>query len=259
MFSEAWVRWSAELRSKWVRFFCSLFYLEYLSLDRCLRHQTHLGNHGCSSLAMEVISPMVLQPTSDSNLTKVTTAVDLLRQSIDPVNKLSTPPPPQRELNAAVLSKRERKVIEKEMRFNSWNSSSNEWWCFLLGLDIGSQQHIRLVNTRVRPWWIGMLLVESPPCSVSTHRKLWAQVWATEGRTTSWREKDICSTAAVAARFAFIDYWIVWVVARLKNIVRSKTSRAGNEVQITALHLKEAENVYCEGCPEIHWRWSQEK
>ena len=64
---------------------------------------------------MEVISPMVLQPTSDSNLTKVTTAVDLLRQSIDPVNKLSTP---QRELNAAVLSKRERKVIEKEMRFN---------------------------------------------------------------------------------------------------------------------------------------------
>ena len=97
-----------------------------------------------------------------------------------------------------------------------------------------------------------MLLVESPPGSVSTHRKLWAQVWATEGRTTSWREKDICSTAAVAARFAFIDYWIVWVVARLKNIVRSKTSRAGNEVQITALHLKEAENVYCEGCPEIH-------
>lgn len=95
-----------------------------------------------------------------------------------------------------------------------------------------------------------MLLVESPPCSVSTHRKLWAQVWATEGRITSGREKDICSTAAVAAHFAFIDYErfndinrIVWVVARLKNIVRSKTSCAGNEVQITALHLKEAENV----------------
>ena len=34
---------------------------------------------------------------------------------IAPANKLSTP---QMELNAAVLSKRGRKVIEKEMRFN---------------------------------------------------------------------------------------------------------------------------------------------
>ena len=88
------------------------------------------------------------------------------------------------------------------------------------------------------------------PCSVSTHRKLWAQVWASEGRTTSRIEKDICSTAAVAAHFAFIEYErfsdinrIVWAVARLKNIFRSKTSRTGNAVQIAALHLKEAENV----------------
>lgn len=52
---------------------------------------------------MEVISPMVLQPTSDGNLTMMTSGVDLLRQShIAPVNKLSTP---QMELNVAVLSK----------------------------------------------------------------------------------------------------------------------------------------------------------
>ena len=48
----------------------------------------------------------------------VTTRVDLLWKSAvlpQRTNNLSTP---QMELNAAVLSKRGRKVIEKEMRFN---------------------------------------------------------------------------------------------------------------------------------------------
>ena len=49
-----------ELRAKWVRFF----------------------NRGCLLLAMEVISPMVLQPTADGNLTMVTSGVDLLWQSV---------------------------------------------------------------------------------------------------------------------------------------------------------------------------------
>lgn len=55
---------------------------------------------------------------SDGNLTMVTTRVDLLWKSAvlpQRTNNLSTP---QMELNAAVLSKRGRKVIEKEMRFN---------------------------------------------------------------------------------------------------------------------------------------------
>lgn len=62
-------------------------------------------------------------------------------------------------------------------------------------------------------------------------------------------EKKICSKAAVAAHSFFIDYErfsdtnrIIWVVATLKYIARSKTFRAGNAVQMTALHLKEAED-----------------
>ena len=64
----------------------------------------------------------------------------------------------------------------------------------------------------------------------------------------------ICSTAAVAAHSSFIDYErfsdinrIIWVVATWKYIARSKTFRAGNALQITALHLKEAEDFIIEG------------
>ena len=90
--------------------------------------------------------------------------------------------------------------------------------------------------------------MEWPPCSVPTCTKLGPQVWATEGRI-ALGEKKICSTAAVAAHSAFIDYErfcdinrIIWVEARFKNIARSKTFGAGNAVQTTALHLKEAED-----------------
>ena len=73
--------------------------------------------HGLLSSMMGAIWPLVLQHTSDGNLTVAITGADsiMAKCRIAQVNKLSTP---QMELNAALLSKRGRKVIEKEMRFD---------------------------------------------------------------------------------------------------------------------------------------------
>lgn len=108
-----------ELRAKWAPFFYSLFDLEYLSLDRSLPPPNSIGQ------------PWLLIFSDGSDLTNGFVAfirwqldngdywspLVIAKCRIAPVNKLSTPPPPM-ELNAVVLSKRGRKVIEKDMRFN---------------------------------------------------------------------------------------------------------------------------------------------
>ena len=92
-------------------------------------------------------------------------------------------------------------------------------------------------------WWNGHPVLYQPV-------ENWGLKFGLQKEESLPGEKKICSTAVVAAHSAFIDYerfsdisWIIWVVARLKNIARSKTFRAGNAVQITALHLKEAEDL----------------
>lgn len=60
---------------------------------------------------MVVTLHMVLQPISDGTYWH---CLIMAKCHITPVNKLSTP---QMELNAAVLSKRDRKAIEKGTRF----------------------------------------------------------------------------------------------------------------------------------------------
>ena len=62
-------------------------------------------------------------------------------------------------------------------------------------------------------------------------------------------EKKTCNTAVSTADPCLIDFErfsdinrVIWVVARLKNIARKKTFSAGNAVQVTAQHLKEAED-----------------
>ena len=104
--------------AKWAPFFYSLFDLEYLSLDRSLPPPNSIGQ------------PWLLIFSDGSDLTNGFVAfirwqlnngdywcpLVIAKCRIAPVNKLSTPPP--MELNAVVLSKRGRKVIEKDMRFN---------------------------------------------------------------------------------------------------------------------------------------------
>ena len=59
----------------------------------------------------------------------------------------------------------------------------------------------------------------------------------------------MCSTAVARADPPLIVYerfrninQVIWVLARLKNIARNKTFSAGNAMQVTAQHLKDAED-----------------
>jgi hypothetical protein len=121
---ETWARklgWDdplpTDLCSKWSHFFTSLFKLQHLCLERCLRPSEAIG------------LPWLIILSDGSDLAYGFAAyvrwkledgqfwcrLIMAKCRIAPMNKLSTP---QMELNAAVLSKRRRKVIEKEMRFN---------------------------------------------------------------------------------------------------------------------------------------------
>jgi len=105
-----------DLHSKWVQFFSSLFQIEHCSYPRSLQPENAVGQpwliimsdgsdraYGCAAY--------IRWQTEDC---RFWCRLILAKCRIAPVNKLSTP---QMELNAAVLSKRVRKVIEAEMRF----------------------------------------------------------------------------------------------------------------------------------------------
>ena len=107
----------ADLCMKWSNFFSSLFKLQRLCLERCLRPSEAMG------------LPWLIILSDGSDLAYGFAAyirwkledgrfwcrLIMAKCRIAPMNKLSTP---QMELNAAVLSKRGRKVIEKEVRFD---------------------------------------------------------------------------------------------------------------------------------------------
>ena len=105
-----------DLRCKWITFFTNMFQMESLKFERCLRPADAQGNPWLvilsdgSDLAYGFVAYARWRLQSGSYSCRLIMA----KNRIAPINKLSTP---QMELNAAVLSKRGRKVIEKEMRF----------------------------------------------------------------------------------------------------------------------------------------------
>lgn len=105
------------LRSRWPHFFCSLFQLEQLSLDCCLRPPDSVGRPRLiifsdgSDLAYAFATYIRRRLNSGDYWCRLIMA----KCPIAPVNT-GTLSNPQLELNAAVLSKRVRKVIEKKMR-----------------------------------------------------------------------------------------------------------------------------------------------
>ena len=138
------------------------------------------------------------------------------------MNKLFTP---QMELRAAVLSKPGKKVIEKEMRFkfekvlqivnseivlNMINKTSTRFKVYE-GRRIGEIQAAKSGDMSCWAWMSG----HHNPTD-----------WLTHGRTPEGLNQE--------------SEW--WVVARLKNIARNNTFSAGNTMQVTAQHLKEAED-----------------
>jgi hypothetical protein len=105
-----------DLHCKWIQFFTSLFQIQSLKYDRCLRPADAKGQPWLiimsdgSDLAYG-FSAYIRWELEDGSFW---CRLILAKCRIAPMNKLSTP---QMELNAAVLSKRDRKVIETEMRF----------------------------------------------------------------------------------------------------------------------------------------------
>ena len=108
----------SDLRAKWVIFFISLLELEKLNLPRCLRPPNAVGETWLvilsdgSDVAYGFVAYMRWLLGDGNTWCRLVMA----KCRVGPVNKLSTP---QMELNAAVLSKRGRKVIEQEVRFHS--------------------------------------------------------------------------------------------------------------------------------------------
>ena len=106
-----------EMHSKWVSFFTTLFDIDVLQFPRCLKPSNAVGSpmlvlmSDGSDLAYGVAVYIRWQLDDDSIWCRLVFA----KCRIAPVNKRSTP---QMELNAAVMSKRARKVIEQEMRFD---------------------------------------------------------------------------------------------------------------------------------------------
>ena len=106
----------ANICQRWSNFFAALFKLQRLCLKRCLKPVEAIGQ------------PWLIILSDGSDLAYGFAAyirwklengrfwcrLIMAKCRIAPINKLSTP---QMELNAAVLSKRGRKVIGKEMRF----------------------------------------------------------------------------------------------------------------------------------------------
>ena len=106
----------AYLYNKWREFFSAMFDLEKLQYPRCLRPEDAVGNpwlvilsdgsdtaYGCAAYAR--------WQTEDGN---AKLRLIMAKSRIAPVDRVSTP---RMELNGAVLSKRCRAVIEKEMRY----------------------------------------------------------------------------------------------------------------------------------------------
>ena len=105
-----------DLRSRWVTFFTQLFQLSDLNYDRCMKPEGAVGNPSLvilsdgSDVAYGFAAYVRWQLQDGSYWCRLA----LAKCRIAPVHKLTTP---QMELNAAVLSKRGRQVLEKELRY----------------------------------------------------------------------------------------------------------------------------------------------
>ena len=271
----------SELRAKWVHFFCTLFQLKKLELDRRLRPLNSVGRPWLiilsdgSDLAYGFAAYIRWQLDNGDYWCRLIMA----KCRIAPVNKLSTP---QMELNAAVLSKRGRKVIQKEMRFdfervlqivdsetvlNMINKTSTRFKVYE-GVRIGEIQAATNGDvtcwawmsgqyntadwlTRGRApeelnkgshWWNGPPILHKPV-------EEWGLKFGLQQEEPLPGEKRICSTAATAANPPFIDYKrfsdinrVIWLVARLQSIARNKSFSGGKAKFISAQYLKVAEN-----------------
>lgn len=105
------------MREQWIKFFRELFKLSKLEYPRCLRPENAVGQPQLIILSDGSAAAYGFSAYARWKLNsgKFSCSLIMAKCRIAPLKQLTIP---QIELNAAVLSKRGRKVLEKEMRYN---------------------------------------------------------------------------------------------------------------------------------------------
>ena len=277
---EVWLRkldWDialpADLVAKWACFFTMMFRLEELRLPRCLRPKDAIGrpwliilSDGSDQAYGYAVYIRWALPKG-----KFWCWLIMAKCRIAPLNKLSTL---QMELNAAVLSKRGRKVFELEMRMDfervlqlvdsktvlsMINKTSTRFKVYegvrigeiqaATGGDLSCWAWMSEENNTAdwltrghnpdelgedSEWWNGPSILYQPMES-------WGLKFGIQKNEALPREKKICYTMAAEAKVPFLNYRklsninkIIWVIARILDVARHKTFRGGKSLCITS-------------------------
>ena len=284
---ETWTRnlgWDdqlpVDLREKWVKFFISLFELEKLHLPRCLRPPNAVGDPWLvilsdgSDIAYGFVAYIrwILEDSSPW------CRLIMSKCRVAPVNKLSTP---QMELNAAVLSKRGRKVIEQEARFhfervlqivdsetvlNMINKTSTRFkvyegvrlgeiqaatdgdmscWAWTSGKNNTADWLTRGKSPQdldeASEWWNGPAILYRPV-------EEWGLKFGSQKEECLPGEKKLRSTCTTTSSPSLIDYErfsdinkVIWIVARILGIMQVRSFRGGKTMSVTPEMLRAAE------------------
>ena len=272
----------ADITAKWIRFFTMLFQLEQSRYSRCLRLKDAVGRPWLiilsdgSDLAYGYAAYIRWSLLNGEYWCRLIMA----KCRIAPLNKLSTP---QMELNAAVLSKRGRKVIELEMRFDfervlqlvdsetvlSMINKTSTRFKVYEGVRIGEIQAATNGDLSCSAWMSGAnntadwLTRGRNPDELAEDSEWWNGPPILYQPIESWGlkfgpqknealpgEKKIHYTATAASEIPDIDYKkssdvdrIIWMVARILSMARHKSFRGGSTLHITSQLLKEAEDL----------------
>ena len=272
----------ADLTAKWIRFFTKLFRLEQLRFPRCLQPKDAIGRPWLiilsdgSDLAFGYAAYIRWSLQDGTYWCRLIMA----KCRIAPLNKLSTP---QMELNAAVLSKRGRKVIELEMRFDfervlqlvdsetvlsMINKTSTRFkvyegvrvgeiqaatdgdlscWAWMSGQNNTADWLTRGRNPEElgedSDWWNGPPILYQPIES-------WGLKFGIQKSEILPGEKKLRYTTVAESKAPFINYEkfsnvdkIIWVIARILSVAKHRSFRGGNTLHITPQLLQEAENL----------------
>ena len=270
-----------DLRAKWVKFFLSLFELEKLSLQRCLRPPDAVGSPWLVILSdgSDVAYGFVAYIRWELSDGRPGCRLIMAKCRVAPVTKLSTP---QMELNAAVLSKRGRKVIEREMRFqfervlqivdsetalNMINKTSTRFkvyegvrlgeiraatdgdmscWAWMSGknntADWLTRGRCPQELDENSQWLNGPLILYQPV-------EEWGLKFGSQKEECLPGEKKIHNASTTTASPSLFDYErfsdinkAIWVIARIKAIFQNKSFSGGRTMSVSAQLLRDAEN-----------------
>ena len=270
-----------DMRDKWMNFFTLAFELEQLKLKRSLHPGDAVGRPWLiilsdgSDLAYGFAAYIRWQLRDGGYWCRLIMA----KCRIAPINKLSTP---QMELNAAVLSKRGRKVIEKETRFpyervlqivdsetvlNMVNKTSTRFKVYE-GVRVGEIQAATNGDmtcwawmagrhntadwlTRGRTpkdlngdsdWWNGPAVLCQPVAK-------WGLKFGLQRGDPLPGEKKMFTTAATEASPSLIDYQrfgdvnkAIWVIARIRNVAKYKSLSGARGALVSPQDLRDAED-----------------